>query len=70
LEKSGTDFRILLMSDHRTLSSTRGHDGGPVPYVFYDSRTDKKTGLQYNEADAKKGEFIKDGTKLMDILFA
>jgi 2,3-bisphosphoglycerate-independent phosphoglycerate mutase len=70
LEKSGTDFKILLMSDHRTLSSTRGHDGGPVPYILYDSRTDKKTGLQYNEADVKKGEFIKDGTKLMDILFA
>ncbi|MBR2053395.1 MAG: 2,3-bisphosphoglycerate-independent phosphoglycerate mutase, partial [Clostridia bacterium] len=33
------DFRILLLSDHKTLMSTRTHDGKPVPYAIYDSRT-------------------------------
>ena len=69
LSESGIDFRMLAMADHRTLSSTRGHDGGPVPYVLYDSRYDKKSNLSFNEADAARGEFINAGTELMDLLF-
>jgi len=69
LKDNETDFRLLLISDHRTLLSTRGHDGGPVPYVIYDSRSDKNSGLNFNETDAAKGEYIEDGTKLMDLLF-
>ena len=69
LKESGTEFRMLLMSDHRTLTTTRGHDGGYVPYVIYDSRTDKKTGLKFCEKDAASGETIKDGTKLISLLF-
>ena len=32
------DFRLLLLSDHKTLMSTRTHDGKPVPYAIYDRR--------------------------------
>ena len=38
LERRGEDFRLLILSDHKTLTSTRGHDGDPVPYILYDSR--------------------------------
>jgi 2,3-bisphosphoglycerate-independent phosphoglycerate mutase len=69
LNENGTDYRMLIMADHRTLTATRGHDGGAVPYILYDSRIDRKTGLSFNETDAAKGEFIKDGTKLMELLF-
>ena len=69
LRSSGEDFRMLVMSDHKTLTSTRGHDASPVPYILYDSRTDKQTGLSYCEADAEKGRFVKDGTELMGMLF-
>jgi len=69
LRESGGDFRILLMTDHRTLTSTRGHDGGPVPYTLYDSRKDRKTGKSFCEEDAANGEFIAEGTRLMDLLF-
>jgi len=69
LSANEIDFRMLVMSDHRTLTSTRGHDGGPVPYVLYDSRYDKKTGKTFNEKDAASGEYIKDGTELMSLLF-
>ena len=34
LEDSGEDFRLLLLSDHKTLTATRGHDGDPVPYTI------------------------------------
>jgi 2,3-bisphosphoglycerate-independent phosphoglycerate mutase len=69
LNETGDDFRMLIMADHRTLISTRGHDAGPVPFILYDSRKNEKTGLSYNEADAALGIHISDGTKLMEMLF-
>jgi len=70
LRRSGSDFRMLIISDHRTLTSTRGHDGGPVPYILYDSRFDRATELGYCEANAAQGDYIRDGTKLMELLFS
>jgi len=69
MEKSGEDFRMLIMSDHKTLTSTRGHDGSPVPYIIYDSRIDNQTGLKYCEEDAEKNKQIVIGTDLMGLLF-
>jgi len=69
LRRTGDDFRMLIMSDHRTLTSTRGHDGSPVPYIIYDSRHDRNTGLSYCEEDAAQGQYIDAGIELMDILF-
>ena len=39
LTEAGEEFRLLLLSDHPTLLTTRTHDGSPVPYAIYDSRT-------------------------------
>ncbi len=69
LRAEGTDFRLLLLSDHKTLTSTRGHDGDPVPYLLYDSRTDRKPGPCYSESDGEKGPYIAAGTALMGKLF-
>lgn len=69
LKEAGEDYRMLIISDHRTLISTRGHDGSPVPYIIYDSRYDRKTGLSYCEEDAGRGKYLDCGTELMDILF-
>jgi len=69
LSKNETTFRMLVMSDHRTLTSTRGHDSGVVPYILYDSSKDLNTGMSFCEAEAARGEFIDDGTKLMGMLF-
>ena len=49
LDRDGTDYRLLILSDHKTLTSTRGHDGDPVPYLLYDSRKDTGLGLPYCE---------------------
>lgn len=63
------DWRMLILSDHKTLTSTRGHDGDPVPYIIYDSRNDKGSGLSYTEKNGLKGPFIPEGTMLMGRLF-
>jgi len=69
LDEAGTEFRLLFLSDHRTLTLTRGHDSGPVPFILYDSRFNKKTKLNYTEADAAGTGITIQGTELMDLLF-
>jgi 2,3-bisphosphoglycerate-independent phosphoglycerate mutase len=69
LAAAGDDYRLLVISDHRTLTSTRGHDGSPVPFIVYDSRRDEGTGLCYSEDDALRGRHLADGTALIDLLF-
>jgi 2,3-bisphosphoglycerate-independent phosphoglycerate mutase len=69
LDQAGLDYRILLLSDHKTLMSTRGHDGDPVPFLIYDSTSDQKTNLPYTEACGLKGSFVEKGTDLMGMLF-
>ena len=69
LRGSGTCFRMLILSDHKTLTATRGHDGDPVPFLLYDSRKASGTGYTYCEADGEKGPFVDEGTKLMGMLF-
>ena len=69
MDASGEDYRILIMPDHPTPISCRTHTSDPVPYMLYDSRSDKGTSLLYNEADAaKSGIVIKEGYKLMERL--
>jgi 2,3-bisphosphoglycerate-independent phosphoglycerate mutase len=69
LADTGWEYRILVLSDHKTLTSTRGHDGTPVPFLIYDSRSDGRSGASYCEADGERGEYVGDGTRLMDMLF-
>ena len=69
MDRAGYDYRILIISDHKTLTSTRGHDGDPVPYLIYDSRKDSGGGLNYTEEDGEKGPFMENGLGLMPALF-
>ena len=65
-----TEFRILVMPDHKTLTSTRGHDGEPIPYVLYDSRKDTGLNLPYNEESGAKGPAYAHGADtIMPLLF-
>ena len=63
------DHRILLLSDHKTLMSTRTHDPDPVPFMIYDSTAPTVCGLSYTEENAEKGVFVEPATKLMGMLF-
>lgn len=58
------DFRILLLSDHKTLMSTRTHDGKPVPYAIYDSRN-PGTPSRLDESTAEKGCWLPEGSHIM-----
>ena len=69
LEQAGEDCRILLLSDHKTLTETRGHDGDPVPFLIYDSRRDTGRGGVYDEPSGEAGLFVEDGSRLLDMLF-
>ena len=65
MDAAGMRYRILLLSDHKTLTATRGHNGDPVPYLIYDSRRDSGRGGGYDENAGLLGEFIPDGSVLM-----
>ena len=69
LDRSGEDYRILVMPDHPTPICVRTHTSNPVPYMLYDS-TDKKEGtLDYNEKAGKEsGLFMADGHEMMRYL--
>ena len=69
MDEQGMEYRLLLLSDHKTLMSSRTHDGDPVPYLIYDSRNPVNTGLCYSEENGEKGPYVEPGTKLMDLLF-
>ncbi|HNX62667.1 MAG TPA: hypothetical protein PKN45_08495, partial [Candidatus Limiplasma sp.] len=77
LTASGEDFRLLLLSDHPTLLTTRTHDGSPVPYAIYDSRTVRAALAAGRPAPTRKfceREFateplMNEGTRLMNALF-
>ena len=69
LEAAGMDHRVLLLSDHKTLTATRGHDGDPVPFLLYDSRRDSRRGGVYDEAAGEAGPFLERGCELLDLLF-
>lgn len=69
LEKAGMDHRVLLLSDHKTLTATRGHGADPVPFLLYDSREDTGRGGVYDEPAGEAGPFIENGSALLDMLF-
>lgn len=69
LERTGLDHRVLLLSDHKTLTATRGHDGDPVPFLLYDSRVDTGRGGVYDEAAGENGPYVENGCQLLDLLF-
>ncbi len=71
LDRSGEDYRMLVMPDHPTPICVRTHTSNPVPYMLYDS-TDKKEGtLDYNEKAGKEsGLFMADGHEMMRYLLS
>jgi 2,3-bisphosphoglycerate-independent phosphoglycerate mutase len=69
LDAAGEDYRILILSDHKTLTSTRGHDGDPVPFLIYDSTASQGSGLTYTEKNGLTGPLVPAGTALMGMLF-
>lgn len=69
MEKSGEDYRILVMPDHPTPVACRTHTSNPIPYMLYDSTKERAENYHYNEAEAEKtGIFVAEGYTLMNRL--
>ena len=70
LDKSGEDYRMLVLPDHPTPIAIRTHCSDPVPYLLYDSSNRVESAYLYNEADAKaSGVYIEEGCQMMKHLF-
>ena len=70
LRERGEDFRLLILSDHRTFMHNGAHGATPVPYMIYDSREPVPgSGLGYSEANGEAGPFLNSGVELMPRLF-
>lgn len=69
LDSSGADYAILILSDHKTLTLGRNHDGDPVPFVIWRSGQ-TGTGGSYCEKDGEAGPFTERGTELLPMLFS
>lgn len=59
------DFRMLLLSDHKTLMSTRTHDGEPVPFAIYDSRVPGMPGRMDEASAAGSGVWVPEGRDIL-----
>lgn len=69
LEKSGEDFRMLVLPDHPTPIAVRTHVSDPVPYMLYDSTAPVDNKGLYTEADAEAGGIYEpEGYTLIDHL--
>lgn len=67
LEKFG-EYKIMALPDHPTPIKTRTHASDPVPYLIFDSRKEKDSGIKsFTENTAKlSGGFVEVGHTLMD----
>ena len=71
LRKSGEDFRVLVVPDHRTPLAIRTHSATPVPFVIYDSRKEEPYDESkcFCERSGEKGMYFDSGFELADFFF-
>lgn len=70
MDKSGVDYRMLILPDHPTPIQYRTHTDEPVPYLLYDNRKSKSNKYLYNEVGAKESDcVIFQGYTIIDRLF-
>ena len=69
MDRSGENYRLMILPDHPTPICVRTHTSEPVPYMIYDSRQAIDGIHTYNEKEAAKSTCIwKDGYRLIDHL--
>ena len=69
MDRSGEDYRLMILPDHPTPICVRTHTSEPVPYMIYDNRKAIDGIHTYNEKEAAKSTCIwKDGYRLIDHL--
>ena len=70
MDRSGEDYRLMILPDHPTPICVRTHTGNPVPYLLYDSRKKAEGMPEYSERLGNKSPlFEKEGHRLLSRLF-
>ncbi len=67
LEGQG-EFRVLVMPDHPTPLATMTHSAEPVPFLLYDSAKPETGAARFTEAEAARGPYLDDASRLMELL--
>lgn len=66
LQKSGEDYRIMILPDHPTPLAIRTHTIDPVPYMIYDPKEPQNGVSSFTEENAKaKNDYLPHGYDLM-----
>ena len=63
------EYRIIVLPDHATPLAIRTHSAEPVPFMIYDSRTEKRNDVSgYDETITGRDDIlaIEEGYRLMD----
>ncbi|MGV8127183.1 MAG: cofactor-independent phosphoglycerate mutase [Methanothrix sp.] len=69
LEKSGEDWRVLLMPDHATPISIKTHSSDPVPFTIAGSGIEPDGVESFDELAAQRGEYgLVEATELVGMM--
>jgi 2,3-bisphosphoglycerate-independent phosphoglycerate mutase len=69
LEKSGEDWRVLLLPDHATPISIKTHSRDPVPFTIMGTGIEQDSVERFDEDAAKKGAYgLVEATKLVGMM--
>jgi len=74
MDKSGQDYRLMILPDHPTPISLRTHTSEPVPFLIFDSRKKKDSFPGSDKVFSEKmaastGMVIEKGYTLADYFF-
>lgn len=67
LGEAAMDYAILVMPDHPTPLALKTHTSEPIPFLMYNSKAQKDSGITtYTEAAAQStGDYVPEGYQLM-----
>ena len=69
LEKSGEDWRVLLLPDHATPISIKTHSRDPVPFTIMGTGIEQDSVERFDEDAAKQGAYgLVEATKLVGMM--
>jgi 2,3-bisphosphoglycerate-independent phosphoglycerate mutase len=69
LEKSGEDWRVLLLPDHATPISIKTHSRDPVPFTIAGKGIETDDVESFDEDAAKRGAYgLVEATKLVGMM--
>ncbi len=67
--KKFPEYKILLLCDHYTPVALKTHTDDPVPFIIYDSRTERSNDRVFTEKTAQNGELrFEAAAHLMDYM--